>query len=191
MELEGSIHSSIAKYRCKIKKLVSDFLAVYSVCLFVCSDVFFQWAKTAIEKPKFPSVGSQLLPDARQPLSSSSENREKNHTCLLVDLVSIYLIAWLVLFPTLVKEPIAFFWFLWFGLVQHFIQIQISYYCLTYEFPLGVGGISLWHQFRFLGNCPPSPGGGGAFAYETNLGFWKTVLFPPRGLEGHLLMRPI
>ena len=35
MELEGSIHSSIAKYRCKIKKLVSDFLAVYSVCLFV------------------------------------------------------------------------------------------------------------------------------------------------------------
>ena len=45
MELEGSIHSSITKYRCKIKKLVSDFLAVYSVCLFVCcynkcSDVF-------------------------------------------------------------------------------------------------------------------------------------------------------
>ena len=88
MELEGSIHSSIAKYRWKIKKLVSDFLAVYSVCLFVCcshkcSDVFFQWAKTAIEKPKFPYVGSQLLPDARQPLSSSNENREKNHTCLL------------------------------------------------------------------------------------------------------------
>ena len=88
MELEGSIHSSIAKYRCKIKKLVSDFLAVYSVCLFVCcynkcSYVFFQLAKTAIEKPKFPSVGSQLLPDARQLLSSSNENREKNHTCLL------------------------------------------------------------------------------------------------------------
>ena len=88
MALEGSIHSSITKYRCKIKKLVSDFLAVYSVCLFVCcsnkcSDVFFQWAKTAIEKPKFPYVGSQLLPDARQPLSSSNENREKNHTCLL------------------------------------------------------------------------------------------------------------
>ena len=62
MELEGSIHSSITKYRCKIKKLVSDFLAVYSVCLFVCcynkcSDVFliffFQWAKTAIESLNF------------------------------------------------------------------------------------------------------------------------------------------
>ena len=23
--------------------------------------------------------------------------------------------------------------------------------------------------------------GGGAFAYETNLGFWETVLFPPGG----------
>ena len=71
MELEGSIHSSITKYRCKIKKLVSDFLAVYSVCLFVVIinaatflQFFFQWAKTAIEKPKFPSVSSQRLPDA-------------------------------------------------------------------------------------------------------------------------------
>ena len=78
MELEGSIHSSITKYRCKIKKLVSDFLAVYSVCLFVCcsnkcNDVFFQWAKTAIEKPKFPYVGSQLLPDARQPMKTGKK----------------------------------------------------------------------------------------------------------------------
>ena len=26
--------------------------------------------------------------------------------------------------------------------------------------------------------------GGGAFAYETNLGFWETVLFPPGGWGG-------
>ena len=26
--------------------------------------------------------------------------------------------------------------------------------------------------------------GGGAFAYETNLGFWETVLFPPGGGGG-------
>ena len=46
------------------------------------------------------------------------------------------------------------------------------------------GGISLWHQFRYLRNCRGGGGwgGGGAFAYETNLGFWETVLFPPRGL---------
>ena len=81
----------------------------------------------------------------------------------MVDLVSIYLIAWSVLFPTLVKEPIAFFWFLWFGLVQHFIQIQISCYCLTYEFP---------------------PGGWGTFPHGINLGFWETVLLPPGGLRG-------
>ena len=67
MELEGSIHSSITKYRCKIKKLVSDFLAVYSGVIINAATFlkfFFQWAKTAIEKPKFSSVSSQLLPYA-------------------------------------------------------------------------------------------------------------------------------